>query len=189
MGQTLWNSGWPLLQWGLVLAACALAAGLDLKRRRIPGALTVAMALSGIVWALWWCGWGGLADALTGGLLAMIPYVLLFAWAGGDAANARLMAAIGVWLGTVNALWMLGGVLLAAVAMGVIVSVRRRVLANVVDEASVALYDAIGRIGLVPPVRPAARQNGAIIDMPYGLSIFIGTCLAAAAAAAWHIGR
>jgi prepilin peptidase CpaA len=103
---------YPAIQWGIVLGASLVAVFTDLRSRRIPNVLTIPMFLLGLVQAFLLGSWGGLSDSLVAGLALALPYVVLYAIAGGGAGDAKLMGAIGAWLG----LWK-GGLALVSVAL------------------------------------------------------------------------
>ncbi len=114
----------------------ALAAGFDLRERRIPNALNLALAALGAAFAFARGGAGGLgASAL--GLLAGMGLLFLpfyFRWFG--AGDVKLAGAIGAWLGpqvgagAILAGLALDGVLSLAVALLGSVQTRREVFAN-----------------------------------------------------------
>lgn len=106
----------------VVLAAIvALAAHNDLRRRRIPNWLTLSLALSGLAASLIRpdLTFGQSAAGLGVGLL--VPFVL-FALGMLGAGDAKLLAAIGSWMGPTDMLWVLlftalaGGVMSLALA-------------------------------------------------------------------------
>jgi prepilin peptidase CpaA len=89
----------------------------DLRTRRIPNALTFGAAGAAVLFHVWT---GGLAGGLAsvGGLVvgAGLMFVL-FALGGMGAGDVKLLAALGAWLGPINAVWM---VLYTGIAGGVI---------------------------------------------------------------------
>ncbi len=179
----------PLL-WGVAICSSLIAAALDVYSRRIPNYLTGAVLLGGLVWSWAAVGWGGLADAAAGCLLLMFLFVVLFIFAGGGAGDAKMMGAIGAWLGVVNGLFALGGVLLAGglLAVGVSIARRRlgRVLKNIRSIVTGLLWVVIGRGRLVKAedVRPTDSQVAA--KMPYGVAIIVGIVMAAVGVAVWR---
>jgi len=185
---TLWEQGMPLVQWGVVIGSSLAAALSDISSRRIPNRLTAPMFLAGLLWAGYVGGAAGLCDALAACATLALPYVLLFVFAGGGAGDAKLMGAIGAWLGMVN-----GVVALAAVAAsGILLAIaftlaRRRVLVVLVNLAWISR-------SIIPFVlRPWAVRRRAentppvtgMQKMPYGVAIFFGVCLAAGGISLW----
>lgn len=109
-----------------VAAGSTAAAVIDLRTRRVPNALTLAIASAGLVLAASGAGRVGLAAAGGGclvGLLVMLPGHLLGKTGGGD---VKLLGAFGTLLGPAG---ILAAFLFTAIAGGVlalIVAVHRR---------------------------------------------------------------
>jgi prepilin peptidase CpaA len=97
---------WYLMRVTLMLLAATIAVVTDVRRRRIPNAVTLPVAITGFGIAAASGGLGGLVVAvvgsLTGGLLFLIPVAKL-GWGMGD---LKLAAALGAIAGPVFALWM-----------------------------------------------------------------------------------
>ena len=186
---TLWNHGAQPLQWGVVVGLSLLAALTDLRSRRVPNALTAPMLLAGLARAWWLGGAGGLADAAAGCALMAAPYVLLFIFAGGGAGDAKLMGALGAWLGLIN-----GAVALAAVALcGMVLAVafalaRRRMgaaLANIgsaLRGAYLAFWSPKG-METAALLMPASQSMQKI---PYAVAIFGGILMAGGGLLLWR---
>ena len=126
MLSALWEHGKPQIQWGLVVLASLAAAFIDVRRRRIPNWLTLPLWAGGLAWAGVWAGPSALANSVLASLLLAAPYVWLYVVAGGGAGDAKLMAALGAWLGIINGLVLLAAVSVSAVLIGVAISLRRR---------------------------------------------------------------
>ena len=86
-------------QWGVVLVASLIAALTDIRNRRIPNWLTVPLFACGLIHAGVVGGFGELTSSFFAACILMAPYVVLFLFAGGGAGDAKLMAAVGAWLG------------------------------------------------------------------------------------------
>ncbi|MCK4601439.1 MAG: prepilin peptidase [Phycisphaerae bacterium] len=183
---TLWNQAPPLAQWAVVIGASLVGAVFDVKSRRIPNALTGPLLVGGLLWAGMVGGAAGLADAAAGCVVLAAPYILLFLLAEGGAGDAKLMGAIGAWLGLVNGLVALGTVAVCGVvlAVGFALAKRqsRRVFVNVARVACWAIFWVFAR-GKAPRL-PKAKD---MPKMPYGVAIFMGVCLAAGAVLAWRM--
>ncbi|MHC4562283.1 MAG: prepilin peptidase [Planctomycetota bacterium] len=191
MLDTLHRQGEPLLQWGVVISAALVAAAWDLASRRIPNGLTVPVFVVGVVWAVAVAGVAGLLDSLLGGVLLAFPYLLLFLFAGGGAGDVKLMAGIGVWLGTINGLIALVGVAVAGIALGVIFALKKRKMSVLLAKMSAFVWQAMA---IVRGGRKSAEGLGAggiesIGKMPYGVAILAGVVLAAVGALVWQTGQ
>jgi len=72
---------------------------MDVRSGRIPNWLTLPVAAAGMVHAVFSGGLVGLGQAAAAWTLLMLPYFLLFALGRGGAGDAKMMGAIGAWLG------------------------------------------------------------------------------------------
>ena len=96
---TPWDFVSYTLPWGVVLLTSLAGAVTDLHARRVPNRLTFPVLLGGLLWATYEGGAAGLADAAGACVLLALPFVLLFVLANGGAGDAKLMGALGAWLG------------------------------------------------------------------------------------------
>jgi len=179
-------------QWGAVLSASLAGAVCDLRTRRIPNALTGPFFLAGAVWEACAHGWAGLGDGMVGCLLMAAPFVALFLFtpAGGGAGDAKLMGALGVWLGRSNGLVALMSVLAAGVVVGVAYAVARKRLRGVTLNLMILIYGILGLAGgrhKWSEAEQVLSSTQAMLPVPYGLSILAGVCLAMGIAV-WKTG-
>ena len=127
-----------------VAAGSTIAAVIDLRTRRVPNALTVAIASAGLMLAASGAGRVGLAAAGGGclvGVLVMLPGHLLGKTGGGD---VKLMGAFGTLLGPAG---ILAAYLFTAIAGGVlalIVALHRRRLGVTDNRFAYAPAIAVG---------------------------------------------
>lgn len=156
----------PLLGVGLIAAA-----GWDVWRRKVPNGLNLAMACAGLLYQLARHGWSGLGDGglgLAAGFgLVIVPFALRL-HRGGD---AKLVMALGCWLGPEGVCWAyLWGVAVGGlVAVGVLASAdaqfRRRVLTHL------GLSARTLTLPHVEPEREARRH------VPMALAFAVGAAL------------
>lgn len=177
------------LQWGAVLGASLVAATTDVSTGRIPNKLVAPVAAAGLLWACCTGGLAGLAGALVGAALLMLPFVLLFILAGGGAGDAKLMGALGLWLGPLNAVLVLPLVLLAGVVLALALSIAHKRMGAVLHQIRVICGDWLICIFYrvrpqLPASLPSYRSDPQ--GMPYGLAIFLGVGLAAVGAWLCH---
>src|SRR5262249_44863562 len=149
--------------------------------RRIPNWLTFPLLLAGLIQAVAAGAWAGLADALAAMLLLSFPYIVLYRLRGG-AGDAKLMGALGAWLGLLNGALVLlcvsaSGVVLA-IAYAALHGYARQALANVRGIAYGLVFAVIGRGKMEDAVR-SVPPSESMMQMPYGLVIVVGVCMAA----------
>jgi Flp pilus assembly protein protease CpaA len=188
----LWNVPAPACQWSVAIAASFIAAAWDAQTHRIPNWLTGALFLTGVAAAARQGGMAAVGDGLAGCCLAAAPFFLLFVFAGGGAADAKLMGALGMWLGARNGVALLLAVTIAGAVLGICYSLMRgsirRVTANLLTLAGASFALVTGQVS-PQDVSGSLPSPKAMQPMPYGLSIFTGTCLAAGAVWMWKTGR
>lgn len=90
----------PAWVWALALVAGLIATFTDLRSMRIPNWLTFPLLAAGLAYGGAKGGWDGLGNAALGCAIAGAIFVAAYAIAGGGAGDAKLMMAIGAWVGT-----------------------------------------------------------------------------------------
>ena len=185
---TLWENGNPVVQWTVVITAAAVAAATDLASRRIPNWLTIPVFLAGVVWATSIGGIAGLADSLVACVVLMLPYVLLYAFARGGAGDAKLMGAIGAWLGLVNGLAALTAVAIMGILGAIIYSIMkgrgRELAGNLSVFGQGTAVAVITRSGMGQAFNGMSSRTS--LTMPYGVAIFAGVCVAGMGVYLWR---
>lgn len=181
-------------RWGVVIGASLVAAGFDLRQGRIPNALTFPLLGFGLVLATWLGGLASLAEAAGTCALLALPYVLLFIFVGGGAGDAKLMGAIGSWLGLRYGLLALVCVIMAGGGLAVAKAIANKQLKLVLTSVFVSFYAFIlflfGLFGQkkLPSVSDGNDINKSDnLELPYGIAIFAGVCAAAVISGMWGI--
>ncbi len=179
-----------VFQWGVVIGASLVAAVGDIRHRRIPNALTLPLLVTGLIWAGWSGGLTGVGKAIGACLLLGLPYVLLFVFAGGGAGDAKLMGAIGAWLGLRQSVVVLLCVASAGIVLAIVKAVSQRRLKFVLTNVLISFYTFVvcvagGRRPKPASERTDAAQSGGL-EVPYGMAICLGVL--AAAVTVWMRG-
>jgi prepilin peptidase CpaA len=162
----------PLIS-AIVLAIGFAACVVDVRTRRIPNRLTFGAALGGFLLQL---VTGGLDGALTSaggwltGALLFLPFFLLGGMGGGD---AKLLAALGAWLGPSETLWLAAYSAIAGGVLGVIVAVTQGYLRTAVRNvlAMLAYWRTVG----IQPVPNLTLESAKTPRLAYAIPIFAGT--------------
>ncbi len=175
-----------LVQWGAVIGASLAAAVWDLRQRRIPNALTFPLLITGFAYSAWFGGLSGAAGSLGGCLLAALPFVILFIYAGGGAGDAKLMGAIGAWLGVTQSLFVLVMVVVIGALFGLAQAAWHRRLADVSGRMGTIFRSWY--VWFVSGHRVATWQMSDVqqLQMPYAVSIFSGVSVAALGVVLWN---
>ena len=171
------------IQWGVIVACSLIAAITDLRTRRISNKLTLPMFLGGLLWSAYAGGLGGFGDALLASVALSAPYVVLFIMAGGGAADAKLMGAVGARVGIHMGAMILICVCVSGAIIGIIYSIFKGRAAGVfynltlMGLAMIQLMTGRRSWRDVAATMPDAKS---MLAIPYGLAIFAGICIAAA---------
>jgi len=173
----------PIVAWIVVIAACGCAMSIDVRVRRIPNALTFPLWIGGILFWIVSGGFAGLGEAFGGMAIAGLPFFLLWVIGGGGAGDAKMMLAIGTWLGIDHgfiaavSVGVAGGILSLAYAIG-----HGRLLISLLNTAWMTLtlpFVVLGpgrlqeRQKLIPP------SGDQPLKAPYSVAMLAGTCAAA----------
>ncbi len=183
-----WDHPMVMLQWGAALGTSLTGAVWDVASGRIPNYLTAPAWLLGLAAALCFRGSAGLLDAAEGTLLLALPFVVLFLIAGGGAGDAKLIGALGAWLGLSNSIVALVAVTACGAILGILYALRKRRLGTVIRNLRTMCWGYLlmaGGRGRVPGelLTPPAES---MVEAPYGLSIFAGVCCAAGGVWLWR---
>ncbi|WP_246042270.1 A24 family peptidase [Cohnella pontilimi] len=87
----------------LLLSACWT----DLKRLRIPNAITFGFACAGLAFHLLSDGWTGFRFSASGAAAGVLPLLLLYVLRGMGGGDVKWFGAFGAWAGALTALQLL----------------------------------------------------------------------------------
>jgi len=151
------------------LALVVLAVASDLRTRRIPNALTltglgIALVLRGLL------GWEPLAIGMAGAVIAFVPAVPLVLMGGLGGGDAKLLAAVGAFVGPAGLPTTLFVTAVVGGAMGAVAVLRRGAWSQTVARCRVIVASSFG--GVQEPL-PRLGAPGTIA-IPYGVAIGVG---------------
>lgn len=176
-------------RWAMALAAAGVAAVSDARTRRIPNILTFPVLLCGLLASVIPPGNAGIGDALLGMLVLGVPYFLLFVFAGGGAGDAKMMGAIGAWVGFAGSIPVLVGVAISGGVLAIGYALIRRRLGSVAGNLKM-MGTGAGLLALhrapLSQAQDLLPEQKDMLTMPYGVSIFVGTLLAAVWVFLWR---
>jgi prepilin peptidase CpaA len=176
--------GWHQALLAIALAACAIAAAIDLRTGHIPDWLTLgllaaapvihaAAALSATPRA-WSAGALAASESVGSGVLAAVVPFLLARSGGLGGGDVKLLAAVGATCGAFAALYAQTYAYVAAMIYALAVVTHRG-----------RLRATLGNVGrLVTRARPAegadsSERHAGFTEIKFGPAIFVGMCVAA----------
>ncbi|MEX2673781.1 MAG: A24 family peptidase [Phycisphaeraceae bacterium] len=167
-----------VVPWMAVVGGALVAAVTDCRTRRIRNVLTFPLLLAGLIFGGVVGGVSGLGSALLGMLVLGVPFVVLFVVASGGAGDAKLMGAIGAWLGVGPGLPVLAAVFIWGGVMGIVYAVYKRQAGQVGRSVAMlgmgTLMAAASRGRNTTALHAAQAMPGSGMRMPYGLAILAG---------------
>lgn len=117
-----------------------------------------------------------------------VPYVILFVFAGGGAGDAKLMGAVGAWLGFLDGAWVLFCVALSGVVLALGYAIARgkfqSLLAHL-KQILFALSFLVSRRQSLDETRLMNPSKQDMLAMPYGVAILVGVIVAAGGKLLW----
>jgi len=180
------------IQWGVVICASLGAAITDIRTRRIPNYLTISLLFSGLIFNLLMYGGIALLGAIGACVFLAVPFVLLYAFAGGGAGDAKLMGAIGAWLGLQHGLYALLAVIFIGAVFGILFALVNRQFTPVAKRMKVMFNGITSLIifnkgkGIGEAIKSSVKPQE-MLYMPYGVAIFVGVALSGTGVMVWPL--
>jgi prepilin peptidase CpaA len=160
------------------MLVAVIAAGTDLRSRRIPNWLTVPGLLVGLAVNSALGRWGGLKTSLLGaglGLLLLLPFVLLRSLGAGD---WKLAGALGAFAGPKLLVDLLiGSVFVAGIMAAALVIHKGRVRQTVGNIGHILVSLVMFRL----PASRVSLDNPDALKVPYGVALALTVVLYGAA--------
>lgn len=173
----------PAWVWLLLLVATGFAAVTDLRTMRIPNRLTLPLFAVGVSYWSITGGMSGLTNSLLGALVAGGIFIGAYILAGGGAGDAKLMLALGAWVGLEPSVVVVLGVTFTGFLWSMLFIIRRQGVGSVPLMLMHGLamtrleFRKVLRSGVTTVEAPAQDQPLHRPDqwMPYAPAIFLGT--------------
>ncbi|WP_058304337.1 A24 family peptidase [Gorillibacterium timonense] len=143
------------MEWVLLGALITAAGVTDIRRSRIPNAITITGAGAGIVLQLAMAGWSGAWNSILGLMIGFAPLFLLYLFGALGAGDVKLFAAIGAISGGVFALNCAFYSILFAGLIGIVILIARRLVKDRFGRIGYLLMTLIG----LKDVQPLASAN------------------------------
>ncbi|MHC4387075.1 MAG: A24 family peptidase [Planctomycetota bacterium] len=177
------------IQWGIVIGASLVAAVFDVRQRRIPNVLTIPLLLVGLIKSIIFAGLLGLGESVGACILLSLPFVLLFIFAGGGAGDAKLMGAIGAWIGFEQGVKVLFCVVVAGIILALVKAMAKKRLKLALANIYASVYVFMCLASSHKTRQYVANQDGNVgpkdMTIPYGVAIFTGVCVAGGLVLLW----
>ena len=152
-----------------------IAAGFDMKSRRIPNVLTGPAILAGLLLHSFYDGWHGLLSSFASGILCGVLFLVFYLAGGMGAGDVKLITAVGCLAGLANSASVLVLTALAGGVMGICFAIFRGQLKSTLFNVS-KLATHHKHQGLTPHPEINVRNAGTL-RLPYGLAIAAGSCI------------
>jgi len=157
------------------LLACA--AGTDVRSRRIPNWLTLAMVATGIVQSFTPLAVTTPGESFIGLLVGFALPFVLYTLGGLGAGDVKLLAGVGAWVGA----WPLVMIVVAAALIGLVLIVvqcayHRRLLALATNTWALAMSMLlVRRLGVAHVVETGKTRRTLERQLPYAVPVLLGT--------------
>jgi prepilin peptidase CpaA len=178
-----------VIQWGIVIGASLVAAAFDVRQRRIPNVLTFPLLLVGLIKSILFAGLLGLGESVGACILLSLPFVLLFLFANGGAGDAKLMGAIGAWIGLEQGVKVLFCVVVAGIILALVKAIMKRRLKLALASIYTSVYVFMCFVSSHKTRQYIANQDGNVgpkdMTIPYAVAIFTGVCVAGGLVLLW----
>jgi prepilin peptidase CpaA len=156
-----------------IASLCAMvAAGFDIKSRRIPNLLTGPALLAGLLLHLGIDGWHGLLTSFAAAMICGGIFLVFYLAGGMGAGDVKLIAAVGAIAGLPSTPYLLVLTSLAGGVLGIgLALMRGRLKQTLFNVGALAAHHV--QEGFTPHPELNVRNDGAL-RLPYGLAIAVG---------------
>ena len=154
------------------LTISVVACVTDLRTRRIPNVLTFGAALAGVIYHLATGGPIGLGESALGWLAGALVFIVPFALGGLGGGDVKLLAALGAWIGPVEALWLALYTGIAGMVMAIAVAAANGYLRTALQNVRLLLcHWQVAGLAALPEI---TIDGSSAPKLAYALPIFAG---------------
>lgn len=159
----------------LVTVTLIVAAAIDGWKLKVPNKITFPMILSGWAWSFAAFGWQGLGWSLAGTVVGLGLLLPAYAIGGMGAGDVKLLAGVGAWVwGTVTFYaFCVSAIVGAVLAVGMVL--YRRAWGKHRDQFMMIVGEILTIRDPNQLAEIAAQRKPAMLLLPYGIPIAIGT--------------
>jgi prepilin peptidase CpaA len=172
---------WRSLVYAPLIVLLIWAAVVDVRERRIPNWISFSLILTGFAQGLARLHGATFVMSLAGFAVGLLP-IVLFLLGGIGAADVKLAAGIGAWIGPVPMLWVLAGACIVSMILSLTMSLMQGRLLTVMRQ-SLLLFSQL-MYARDPRVLSAVRAEQAKRQIPFAVSLIVATVALVACASA-----
>jgi prepilin peptidase CpaA len=169
---TVITSNWPV--W-LLTAVLIIAAVIDGWKLKVPNWITLPLIAGGWVYSTACFGWEGLGWSLLGTVVGLALLLPAYAIGGMGAGDVKLLAGVGAWVGSTTTLYAFCVSAIVGGAIALLMVLWRRDWRHHSDQ----FWTIVNEIREIRDPNSlsaiAAERKNAMLLLPYGIPIAIGT--------------
>lgn len=175
----------PLIAFLVTVIVAMIAAVIDIRRFRVPNALTFPLAILGLTFHAAVSGLGGLQYSVAGIVIGLAALLLFYVMGVMGAGDVKLLAAIGAWIGAANVVYVfcVAGIVTGIHSLVVLTWQRRlREIPAIFQVAAVQMVTLgrhLARTDSAPLASVTQRPDRHRYVMPFAVMIAIGVLLVA----------
>ena len=167
---------------GVVVAL--IGAMSDVRTARIPNSLTYPATLAALILRIYFLGVSGLKHGAIGMLVAGGLFLVLFVLGAMGGGDMKLMAAVGMWVGSTQVGLLLVTAAIAGGVLALVSVVRHRALGETLRNTAELMSHGL-TMGPTPHPTLNVQAEGSR-RIPFGVAIAVGTLFCACNAVWWR---
>jgi prepilin peptidase CpaA len=163
---------WRSLAYTPLIVLLVWAAISDVRERRIPNWISFTLILTGIAGGIAHLHGTTFLSSLAGFGVGLLP-IVLFLVGGMGAADVKLAAGIGAWIGPIPMLWVLAGACIVSMAISIVMSLVQGRLPAVMRQ-SLLLFAQVF-FARDPRLLSDVRAERSSRQIPFAVSLVVAT--------------